>query len=290
MKHVLTAICCFSRFVWLIPIPDTTAETIGKALLENVLLGMGMFPAVLRSDRALSFTGSVLAYINQQLEIKHVLGSSYHPQSQGMVERMHRTLKIIGRAVVQENPNNWPTMMPYAQCVLRVIPLKSLGGRSPYEVVTGLRPKLPIALLTKFPVQEISVDTYAERLVGYVKSMWGRIKALAEDVAGNREESAPGSMKRELSVGDLVLRKLSPNAMKTHASGAPLRWARTVDPVVYRVVSLVNNQPGAVRLVDHGDPTRALAGFVQPINKDFLIRLDMPELEPGLPGPRRIEI
>ena len=127
MNHVLTSICCFSRFVWLIPIPDSTAETIGKALLENVLLGMGMFPSVLRSDRALAFTGSVLAYINQQLEIKHVLGSSYHPQSQGMVERMHRTLKIIGRAVVQENPNNWPAMMPYAQCVLRVIPPQVRG-------------------------------------------------------------------------------------------------------------------------------------------------------------------
>ena len=83
MKHVLTAICCFSRFVWLIPIPDATAESVGRALLENVLLGMGMFPAVLRSDRATAFTGSVLAYSNQQLEIRHVVGSSYHPQSQG---------------------------------------------------------------------------------------------------------------------------------------------------------------------------------------------------------------
>jgi hypothetical protein len=73
MKHVLTAICCLSRFVWLIPIQDATAERVGRALLEHVLLGMGMFPAVLRSDRANAFTGSVLAYINQQLEIKHIL-------------------------------------------------------------------------------------------------------------------------------------------------------------------------------------------------------------------------
>ena len=179
--------------------------------------------------------------------------------------------------------------MPYAECVLRIVPLKSLGGRSPYEVVTGLRPKLPVSLLTKFPVQEISVDTYAERLLGYLRSMWDRIKALAEDLAGKKEESASGSLNRELRVGDLVMRRLSPNAKKVYAEGKPLRWARNVDPIIYRVVALVNNQPGAVRLVDHGDPTRELTSFAQPVSKDHLIRLDMPELEPGISGPRKIE-
>ncbi len=60
-------------------------------------------------------------------------------------------------------------MMPYAECVIRI--MKSLRGRSPYEVDTGLRPKRPVALLTEFPVPEISVDTYEERLIGYLKSM-----------------------------------------------------------------------------------------------------------------------
>ena len=51
--------------------------------LEHVLLDLAMFPTVLRSDRAPEFTGSVIAYTNHQLEIRHVLGSPYHPQSQG---------------------------------------------------------------------------------------------------------------------------------------------------------------------------------------------------------------
>ena len=69
-NYVLTAICCFSRFCWLIPIKDRGAETIGKALLERVLLDMAMFPVVLRSDRAQEFTSSVIGYMNRQLEIK----------------------------------------------------------------------------------------------------------------------------------------------------------------------------------------------------------------------------
>ena len=86
------------------------------------------------------------------------------------------------------------------------------------------------------------------------------------------------------------MRRLSPNAKKAFAQGLPLCWARNVDPVIYRVVALVNEQPGAVRLVDHGDPTREITSFAQPVSRDHLIRLDMPELEPAVPAPRRIEI
>ena len=121
----------FSRFCWLTPIKDRGAETIGKALLERVLLDMAMFPVVLRSDRAQEFTSSVIGYMNSQLEIKHVLGSTYHPQSQGLVERMHRTMKAVITALCHDHPQKWVAMMPYAQCVLGILPLGALGGRSP---------------------------------------------------------------------------------------------------------------------------------------------------------------
>ncbi len=94
--------------------------------MEKVFLVLAMFPTVLRSDRAREFIGGVIAYINSQLEIKHVLGSTFHPQSQGIVERMHRTMQCIGKALMEENPGDWPMLLPYAQCVLRIIPLATL--------------------------------------------------------------------------------------------------------------------------------------------------------------------
>ena len=56
--------------------------------------------------------------MNSQLEIKHVLGSTYHPQSQGLVERMHRTMKAVITALCHDHPQKWVAMMPYAQSVL----------------------------------------------------------------------------------------------------------------------------------------------------------------------------
>ena len=135
---------------------------VAKKLLENVFLDMAMFPTILRSDKGKAFTSTMVAYMNSQLEVRHVMGSTYHPQSQGLVERLHRTMKIVVTGLLEDSTEEWPALLPYAQFVLRTMPLKSLGGRSPYEVVTGLKQKLPVATLAQHPVQEITVDAYVE--------------------------------------------------------------------------------------------------------------------------------
>jgi len=35
---------------------------------------------------------------------KHLVSSTYHPQSQGAVESMHKTVNHVARGLVQENP------------------------------------------------------------------------------------------------------------------------------------------------------------------------------------------
>ena len=79
----------------MIPIKDKTAETIAGALFVNCFLNMAMFPTVMRSDNASEFVGEVSKELNRLLGVSHITGSSYHPQSQGMVESMHRTLNTL---------------------------------------------------------------------------------------------------------------------------------------------------------------------------------------------------
>ncbi len=88
----------------------------------------------------------VVAQILQEFDIKHVTGSTYHPQSQAMVERMHQTLNRVVRGLVQDHPEDWQSKIPYAQFLLRTTPLKVLGSRSPYEVITGIKPGMPAVM------------------------------------------------------------------------------------------------------------------------------------------------
>ena len=165
-KYVLTCICCFSRWRWLCPIHDRTAETIAQTSLTRVMLGMAMFPAALRSDNAREFVSEVVAATNSALEIRHITGASYHPQSQGMVESLRKIMNGVIRGLVADHPEDWESRVPFAERILRIIPLKSLGGGSPYEVVTGLKPRLPRALDVAQVIESVDVNEYVRRLAG----------------------------------------------------------------------------------------------------------------------------
>ena len=62
---------------------------------------------VLRSDNAAEFVSEVVRHLNKALGIKRNTGSAYHPQSQGAVESMHKTLNQCVRGLVQGNPEKW---------------------------------------------------------------------------------------------------------------------------------------------------------------------------------------
>ena len=73
---------------------------------------------------------------------------------------MHKTLNHCVRGIIDGDPERWEAALPYAQMALRAAPMKCLGGRSPYEVVTGLRPRMPHVLKTGLPVESRTVDEY----------------------------------------------------------------------------------------------------------------------------------
>ena len=148
---------------------------------------------------------------------------------------------------------------------------------------------MPVAMLGKYPVAEITVDMYGEALVEHLRTVHHKIKALMQDAADEHEQNAPGALHRELHVGDLVLRRLGKAAHQRQAWTRPLRMTRQTDPTIYRISKVVANQGFAYRLVDHADPGRTLT-FPQPVSRRMLVKLDMPELEIDTMGERRIEV
>ena len=61
---------------------------------------------------------------------------------------MHKTVNIVARGLVQEHPEDWEIMIPFVECILRCSLVAVPGNRRPYEVVTGLKPKVPAAMVS----------------------------------------------------------------------------------------------------------------------------------------------
>jgi len=105
--YLAHAECPFSRFCWIQPLKDKSAATWAKFLVEQVFFDVCGFPAVLRSDRGAEFCNEVIKQINELLGVEHVMGSAYHPESQGYIEGRHKPINNTLRTFCLNNKYDW---------------------------------------------------------------------------------------------------------------------------------------------------------------------------------------
>jgi cleavage and polyadenylation specificity factor subunit 1 len=143
-RYLLTVIDRFSRFPVAIPLSDITAETCAAAFLSGWIQYFGV-PADLVTDRGRQFTSALWSHLMALLGTTHELTTSYHPQSNGQIERFHRTLKAALMSRCEHNLR-WMDDLPLVMLGLRAAYKEDLGC-SVAEVVFGEPLRLPGACL-----------------------------------------------------------------------------------------------------------------------------------------------
>ena len=138
-SYLLTIIDRFSRWPEVIPLADSQAATCAMALLQHWIARFGV-PENITSDRGPQFTSSLWAEFQKLMGIKLHHTTAYHPQSNGMIERLHRQLKASLKA--RMTTPNW-----FAELPLVLLGIRSSWrvdpGCSPAELVYGTTLRLP---------------------------------------------------------------------------------------------------------------------------------------------------
>ena len=140
MKYLLTGICLASRYPEAIPLRDISVATVAEGLVE--MFSRTGIPRVILSDQGAQFMGSVVQSLCGRLGVTHIKTSTYHPQSNGCLERFHGTLVPMLRKVSKNNLL-WPEQIKYVLFALRGMPSRTTGF-SPYEVVFGRKFPSPL--------------------------------------------------------------------------------------------------------------------------------------------------
>ena len=92
-KYILVIIDIFSKYVYMYPLKEKSAENIAKWLLKLFLTGD--IPMILHSDNAQEFTGQILSNVCMQFNVIQRNGSVYSPQTQGFVENKNKHIKNL---------------------------------------------------------------------------------------------------------------------------------------------------------------------------------------------------
>lgn len=136
--YCLTIIDRFTCWTEAIPIPDITAETVAEAFYANWIARFGT-PVRIITDQGRQFESSLYRALATFIGAEKARTSPYHPQTNGKVERWHRTLKT---AIKAHETESWTVVLPTILLGLRCL-VREDAEASPAEMVYGSGIRLP---------------------------------------------------------------------------------------------------------------------------------------------------
>ena len=144
-RYFLTIVDDHSRGTWT-HLMVTKDEALGliKRFVAMAKTQFGRHVKIIRSDNALEFgkSNEALSFF-AEAGIKHETTCVHTPQQNGVVERKHKHLLEVSRALMFQSSlplKYWGECVLTATHLINRMPTKVLGGRTPFEVLFGTAP------------------------------------------------------------------------------------------------------------------------------------------------------
>ena len=166
-NHLLTIVDRFSRWPAAIPLKDINADSVIDALTHHWIAAHGV-PEVITTDRGSQFTSALWTQLLRTWGTKHVKTTAYHPESNGMVERLHRRLKESLKALSNDQQTRWYWKLPMTLLSLRTTVKADLNA-SPADLVYGDGLAVPGHLLPATPTDDDELLQHQRRALGNLR-------------------------------------------------------------------------------------------------------------------------
>ena len=141
-------------------------EVVMNFLEDRIITRFGV-PSKITIDNAKAFSSYALVEFCFKYGITLSHSSNYYPQENGLVESTNKNLMNILKKVVGENKKSWDSKIKYAVWADRITTKTSMG-KTPFDMVYGIKEKLPVNL--QIPILRFAqqYDTDAEAIEGRI--------------------------------------------------------------------------------------------------------------------------
>jgi len=141
-RYLLVVLDLLTRAAEMIPIPNKTAKTVANAVVTEVFCRHGI-PESILTDKGLEFDSSAMLVLATELGIDKKRISALHPQANGAVERLNRTIGQMLKKTQEENDLDWDLKIPFVRFNY-LNQEHSSTGYSPFYLTFGRNPRTPV--------------------------------------------------------------------------------------------------------------------------------------------------
>uniref|UniRef100_A0A2N9H0M9 Uncharacterized protein n=1 Tax=Fagus sylvatica TaxID=28930 RepID=A0A2N9H0M9_FAGSY len=212
LKFLVVAIDYFTKWVEAEPLATITERNIQNFVWKAVVCRFGI-PRVLVSDNGKQFDNPRFRQFSQELGIHNHYSSPGHPQANGQVEVTNRSLLKLIKTRLEGANGLWPEELPSILWAYRTT-VRIPTGETPFRMTFGSEAVVPVEI----GMTTLRTSAYNDRqneeqlrlnlnLIDEVReTAEARMKRYQEKMARHYNSKVKP---RQLSIGDLVLRKVT---------------------------------------------------------------------------------
>ena len=145
---VLTVVDRATKFCHFIPCTESISAKETADLFWNKIVSLHGMPRAIHSDRDVRFQSQFWKELWRISGTKLKFSTAYHPQTQGLVEKMNQVVEQVIRCSLDQEKRikDWDLVLPTIEFVVNSSVNKSIGY-SPFFLMHGYHPVSPVELI-----------------------------------------------------------------------------------------------------------------------------------------------
>jgi hypothetical protein len=277
-KYIVVVMDYFSKWAEAYALPNQEAATVADVLVKEWICRFGV-PLELHSDQGRNFESALFQNVCETLKIHKTRTTALHPQSDGMVERMNKTINRHLAKVVSDHQKDWDQLLHLFLLAYRSS-IHESTGQSPASIIMGRELRLPCDL--KFgcpPGEDVAGEDYVSDLRRKMEDIHQRVRHNIQSASDRMKESYDvraenGGYRPE----DLVW-LYNPQRRRGFSPKLQCNWEGP-----YEVMERINDVVYRIRKPPHGKPRvvhfNRLAPYAGNHNEEAAVRnvLPFPEM------------
>lgn len=144
-RYILVVSDYFTRWPEAYATENHKAPTVASKLVNEWVSRFGVMQH-LHSDQGRDFESKIFQTMTEMLGVDKTRTTPYHPESNGLVERINRTLKDMLSKFVNENQDDWDLCLPQVLLAYRTAKHSSTDV-TPHRMLFGREARLPVDLI-----------------------------------------------------------------------------------------------------------------------------------------------